>query len=99
MKGLSEIKRDNAPKAEPLAHRDPSVPCGMCAGSGRRFLTQIERNTLASVDSSWSSTATILFNLGGQLKHTALLNRLNDLAAYDLIERRRVGKGNEWRRL
>jgi hypothetical protein len=129
VKGLAEIKRDNAPKQSRVSIMvaineareqlkaagvvvdskalldapSASEPCPTCGGTGKRerHLTELERNTLASVDDTWTPTKTVHYNVGGAhvVRATALINRLNDLVALGLVERRKAGKSLEWRRL
>ncbi len=88
MKSIEQIKYDNVPMVE----------CKACNGTGRRKLTQVERDTLASIDGSWTLTSQIRYNLGGRVTWTATLNRLNALVALGLVQRRDgTGRAIEWR--
>lgn len=134
MKGLAEIKRDNAPKADrsslaqawaaferemnaalaepyPDLYRGGDAPakvvgigepssCPTCGKGLRvRHLTELERNTLASIDDTWTSTMEVVRNAGGAVKRTAMIARLTRLAERGLVEKRLTGRHHEWRRL
>lgn len=71
--------------------------CDGCNGTGRRRLTVIERNTLASVDDTWTSTSDVVANLGGKVKHTAVIQRLYRLKSLGLLEVNKEQRPLEWR--
>ncbi len=78
------------------------VPCEACQGCGHRELTVVERDTIAAVSKTWSPTFAIRHRLkrvqGYETSNAALCNRLVDLLALGLVERRaRDGKSFEWR--
>jgi hypothetical protein len=78
------------------------LACEHCSGTGRRQLTDQERNTREAMSAAWSSTAEIRERLkriqGYDTSPTALCNRLNYLAARGLVERKPInGKRHQWR--
>lgn len=75
------------------------VHCSTCDGHGRRPLTEIEAATFGRVGGDWLSTSVIHRAMPKpRPMPTALVNRLNDLVALRLVERRRLGRQVEWRR-
>lgn len=85
-----------------MVKRKPRVRCEACAGTGKRHLTSVESETLEAVGQFWKPTARIaerVFEISGyHIKGPALCNRLVDLEALGLIERRPTsGKSFEWR--
>lgn len=91
MKSLDDIRADNG-------HR--TVICRRCQGHGRHDLGPELARTIAAVDRTWRSTEDVRKRIGStetaQCK-TAINNRLVDLVREGLVERRRVGRGCEWR--
>lgn len=78
------------------------VTCKCCNGTGKRDLTAVERSTIQAVGSEWSTTDQIARRLrdiqGYTTKNPALCNRLVDLHALGLVQRRAAsGKHSEWR--
>lgn len=78
------------------------VHCKECGGTGKRRLTTVEQHTLEAVGRLWRTTHDIahrVFEISGyRIKGPALCNRLVDLEALGLVERRPTsGKSYEWR--
>lgn len=79
-----------------------TVTCGNCQGAGRIELRGVFRQTLAQVPFvAWSTTGAIHDRIGPIIARTALIERLNTLAAHGLVERRKAetARGLEWRRV
>ena len=86
-----------------------TVPCEACNGAGVRVLKPHEIETLGAMPSKgWATSRRILASINNparttrRLAHTALANRLRDLRAVGLVERRMItpasgGREYEWR--
>lgn len=95
MKGLAEIKADNA------RSKEIRVRCGHCQGKGTIELHGGYRSTLALVPTTgWVTTGWIAAAMP-TVARTALIERLNTLVSHGLVERRKAveARGLEWRRL
>lgn len=78
------------------------IPCEHCSGSGKRDLTDIERNTRDAIGKQWASTAGIRGRLtavqGYKTSANALVNRLHALRLRGLVDMKRLnGKELIWR--
>lgn len=84
--------------------------CETCHGTGQRHLSEVEGHTLAAVGPRWSTRSEIGVRLEKLLHREmapgSVCNRLTDLLALGLIERRPLGnrpsvysrpKSYEWR--
>jgi hypothetical protein len=77
------------------------VPCSACHGHGEVELPAPYRATLGRADGEWRTTSDVLHRHGSILSapaRTALINRLNALVRWGLVERRGTGRSVEWRR-
>lgn len=78
----------------------PTMPCRCCHGTGREALTKPYATTFGAVPIQWLDTPAILRRhpLGQQPMPTALVNRLNKLVRWGLVER--IGSGRQvlWRK-
>lgn len=73
--------------------------CTHCRGSGRIAISHPYYDTLCKVPGWWASTDTIHDqHPRHSVKRTALINRLNKLVAYRLVERDGTGRNILWRR-
>lgn len=106
MKGLEEIKRENidaARRAASAADRTPRIVCDKCDGAGHHKLSEPYANTYDVLTSGWQPTEMVrelLHKRGDKVASTALINRLQFLASYRLVEYRQCltnKKRLEWR--
>lgn len=75
------------------------MPCDSCGGTGQRALTLPYATTLRFVSIQWRSTAEILAaHPADSVERTALINRLNKLVMWGLVERTGSGRRVLWRR-
>lgn len=80
--------------------RDTRIPCSTCHGHGEVALPESYRYTLARLDGKWLDTAGVLARHRTPIvRRTALINRLNALVRWGLVERRGTGRAIEWRRI
>lgn len=102
MRGLAEIKRDNA-AARPTAQQAllVTVGCTHCGGTGLRALSRAEWTTLDAVTFGWTPTPEIRARLGTRISPAAIVNRLVGLQQIGLVEGRRSDdhRVKEWRRI
>mgnify|MGYP000617858240 CR=1 FL=1 len=91
------------------AAQEPRVHCECCGGTGRRPLTRVMADTLATLTGEWQATDEIKAKLRDRVGLAALCNRLVVLADAGLAERtpliavrgyERAGDGRRdlWRR-
>lgn len=106
MRGLEEIKRDNlerARNAAAAADRAPRIVCNKCDGAGHHKLSEPHANVYDALTSAWQPTETIrekLHKRGDKVSATALVNRLQFLASYRVVETRLCPtnyRRREWR--
>lgn len=77
----------------------PKAPCESCGGTGQRALTRPYAMTLRVVPLQWADTSAIwAAHPPDSVERTALINRLNKLVRWGLVER--VGSGRQvlWRK-
>lgn len=75
------------------------MPCDRCSGSGRRALTRPYAITYRLVPLQWASASTILdAHPADSVQPTALINRLNKLVRWQLVERIGTGRQVLWRK-
>jgi hypothetical protein len=81
---------------------DPRIPCSACQGHGERDLPAPYRETLSvlgRIGPGWIATGRLLPRHRTPVAPTALINRLNALVRWGLVDRRGTGRGIEWRRI
>lgn len=77
----------------------PSMPCDSCRGTGRRTLTMPYAITYKLVPLGWADTGQILAaHPADSVARTALINRLNQLVRWQLVERSGSGRQVLWRK-
>ena len=83
-----------------MKRRAPTIQCPTCHGHGEVELPATKRLTLALLDGRWRTTSAILLRHRSlAVERTALLNRLNALMRWGLVDRRGTGRGIEWRKI
>ena len=85
-----------------MKRRAPTIPCPTCHGHGEVALPAPHRKTLSRLDGRWRTTTTVLALHGfaaARPTRTALINRLNALVRWGLVDRRGTGRGIEWRKI
>lgn len=106
MRSLDEIKRENldaARRAATAADRAPRIVCVKCDGIGHHRIAEPYANTYDVLTSAWQPTEVIreaLHRRGDRVTRTALINRLNYLRTYHLVDSRRAWgstRRREWR--
>lgn len=86
-----------------VADRSPRIICSRCDGAGHHKLGEPHANVFNVLSSAWSGTETIreqLHKQGDLVSPTALINRLQFLVDYRLVESRlapRNHRRREWR--
>lgn len=79
------------------------IPCSSCQGHGEVALPSPYLPTLkiiGRIGPGWLTTEVLLARHPMlSVTHTALVNRLNALVRWGLVERRRSGRSVEWRRI
>jgi hypothetical protein len=79
---------------------EPRIPCSACLARGEVELPAPHRETFARVGYAWMSTTAIWKRHGGRYPaRTVLVNRLNALVRWGLVDWRWAGRGVEWRRI
>lgn len=79
------------------------IVCSACHGRGEVDLPAPHQQTLGRLSGEWASTD-VVFSKHNALatvrpKRTALINRLNALVRWGLVDRRGSGRSLEWRKI
>lgn len=80
----------------------PAIKCAQCDGLGVHGLHPAHLVTWGALGADWRTTDDIRKRLGGNVQPTALINRLQQLRRWGLVEVRPSAtnfKRYEWRRL
>lgn len=75
------------------------IPCSACLGHGEVELPEPYREPLVRLTGKWASADAVLRRHREGFGRTALVNRLNALVRWGLLERRGNRRGVEWRRI
>lgn len=76
------------------------IPCSACGGHGEVDLPAPHRETLRRLDGEWRDTTSVLARHRTPIvQRTALINRLNALVRWGLVDRRGRGVLIQWRRV
>lgn len=82
---------------------EPRIPCSACHGHGEVDLPAPYRQTLGRLTGRWVSTDVVLRKHNALVtvrpKRTALINRLNALVRWGLVDRRGGRMALEWRKI
>lgn len=76
------------------------IVCSACHGHGEVELTAPYRQTLGRLDGMWRDTTAVLRRHRTPIvRRTALVNRLNALVGWGLVDRRGSHNTLEWRKI